>query len=62
MNLMYPRPMGPGGNPGPNGVGRPGPYPNPAVYMTNKRAAQGQYSQSGQLTPQVNKIKFDLKF
>ena len=52
--MMYPRPMGPGGNPGSGpGVGRPGPYPNPAVYMTSKRAAQGQYNQSGQMGPQV---------
>ena len=40
MNMMYQRGMGPGTGPG---GGRQGPYPaNPAMYIAQKRAAQGQ--------------------
>ncbi|CAL4090615.1 unnamed protein product [Meganyctiphanes norvegica] len=40
MNMMYQRGMGPGSGPG---GGRQGPYPaNPAMFIAQKRAAQGQ--------------------
>ncbi|KAK8391085.1 hypothetical protein O3P69_017024 [Scylla paramamosain] len=56
QQMMYQRGMGPGNGPG---GGRAGPYPNPAMFMAQKRAAaQGQFSQPSmsqmaQMNPQM---------